>query len=222
LNDDGVHSEREVVWVFYTYNVRINWGSKLQAGQILPLRSAILLTSLLCMSLFAKIDLPDAALCPYGDSKKPEPNYKCLDILAETSHLLNLEILMINGCACFRGTIPSEVGSLSCLKYHAIRSCCLMSGPLPRELGNLSKLKCKNGNGVMPEMLFECTTDSVVHIFFADMNLGGCRYNINGTIPKELLRLTNLEQLHLSTNFTTGLLSLSLGQWSHLKEFMLS
>ena len=64
---------------------------------------------------------------------------------------------------------------------------------------------------------------TVLSIFsFADMNLGGCRYNINGTIPKELLRLTNLEQLHLSTNFTTGLLSLSLGQWSHLKEFMLS
>jgi Leucine-rich repeat (LRR) protein len=194
LNGDGLLSEREVLRLFYTYNMGSNWGSQFESWAD-PSFEKCDLAGITCVDdSVAKIDLTDAAVCHYGDNKKPGPNYKCLGIPAEISRLSNLEILTMNRRAYLRGTLPSEIGLLSRLKYLDISSCSLMSGPLPSELGHLSKLQY--------------------------MNLGGCRFN--GTIPEELFRLTNLEKLHLSTNFFTGSLSSSLGQLSHVKEFMLS
>ncbi|KAL3924803.1 MAG: hypothetical protein SGILL_000813 [Bacillariaceae sp.] len=193
LNGDGVLSEREVLRLMYTYTMGKNWGSQFESWGD-PLSDKCDLAGITCVEdSVAKIDLTDAAVCHYGDSK-PGQNYNCLGIPAEISYLSNLEILTMNRRTYLRGSIPSEIGLLTHMKYLDISSCSLMSGPLPSEIGNLSKLKY--------------------------MNVGGCRFN--GTIPEEIFGLTNLEKLHLSTNLFTGSLSSSLGQLTNVKELMVS
>ena len=143
LNGDGILSEREVLRLFYVYNMGSNWGSQFDSWAD-PSFEKCDLPGITCLEgSVAKIDLTDAAVCHYGEKKKPGPNYKCYGIPAEISYLSNLEILTMNRRSYFRGTLPSEIGLLSRMKYLDISSCSLMSGPLPSELGNLSNLKCK-------------------------------------------------------------------------------
>ena len=143
LNGDGILSESEVLRLFYTYNMGSNWGSQFDNWAD-PSFEKCDLPGVSCVDgSVAKIDLTDAQVCHYGETKKPGPNYQCLGIPAEISYLSNLEILTMNRRSYFRGTLPSEIGLLNRMKYLDISSCSLMSGPLPSELGKLTNLKCK-------------------------------------------------------------------------------
>ncbi|MDE2822841.1 MAG: M12 family metallo-peptidase, partial [Chloroflexota bacterium] len=117
-----------------------------------------------------------------------------------------------------RGTIPSELGSLTNLRWLNLANSQL-SGAIPPELGSLTNLEYlalwdNELTGEIPAELGSLTN-------LQSLGLGGNR--LTGEIPAELGRLTNLEGLYLAYNELSGPIPAELGslvnlQWLELQS----
>ena len=111
-----------------------------------------------------------------------------------------------------RGTIPSELGSLTSLRWLNLENSQL-SGAIPPELGSLTNLEHlalwdNELTGEIPAELGSLTN-------LQSLGLGGNR--LTGEIPAELGRLTNLEGLYLAYNELSGPIPAELGSLANLQ-----
>jgi len=97
------------------------------------------------------------------------------------------------GILLFAGTIPTEIGIISDLKYLTLLSYYL-TGTIPSEIGLLSDLTSLN-------------------LFFNDLT---------GTVPTEIGLMSSLTRLHFSSNALTGTIPSQLGLISGLESLSLS
>ena len=111
-----------------------------------------------------------------------------------------------------RGTIPSELGSLTNLRWLNLENSQL-SGAIPPELGRLTNLE----HLVLwdNELTGEIPAELGGLAKLQSLGLGGNR--LTGEIPAELGRLTNLEGLYLAYNELSGPIPAELGRLANLQ-----
>ncbi|KAJ1413622.1 Tyrosine-protein kinase, active site [Sesbania bispinosa] len=128
----------------------------------------------------------------------------------------NLIRLELSGLG-LKGSIPTEISSLTKLRYLDLSSNCLQ-GELPSSLSILTQLetfKISNNflTGVIPP-----TLGQLHHLTQLSLDSN----QVQGPIPAELENLKGLEQLTLSNNMLNGSIPSTLEQLVHLKVLDLS
>lgn len=112
-----------------------------------------------------------------------------------------------------RGSIPTELGSLSNLKllYLARNG---LTGPIPAALGNLTGLQALDLNENHLDGQVPAELANLAELLY--LQLAGD--NLTGPIPAALGSLTNLRRLHLARNAFTGPLPSELSDLSRLER----
>ena len=138
-----------------------------------------------------------------------------VEVERRTKRVVGLELDYSNQ---LRGTIPSELGSLTNLRWLNLENSQL-SGAIPPELGSLTNLEhlalwSNELTGEIPAELGSLTN-------LQSLGLGGNR--LTGEIPAELGRLSNLEGLYLANTELSGPIPAELGslvnlQWLELQS----
>ncbi len=137
-------------------------------------------------------------------------------IPSELGNLSNLRWLNLGGNR-LTGGIPKELGSLANLLSLSL-SLNRLTGGIPEELGSLANLQgldlwVNQLTGGIPEELGSLA--NLTGLFLHNNQL-------TGTIPTELGDLSNLQSLLLSSNQLTGAIPPELGDLSNLRELLLS
>ncbi|KAJ1413620.1 Tyrosine-protein kinase, active site [Sesbania bispinosa] len=128
----------------------------------------------------------------------------------------NLIRLELSGLG-LKGSIPTEISSLTKLRYLDLSSNCLQ-GELPSSLSNLTQLETLDISnnfltGVIPPTLGQLK-------YLTKLSLDSNQ--IEGPIPSELWNSKSLEQLTLSNNLLNGSIPSTLEHLAHLKVLDLS
>jgi len=162
--------------------------------------------------------------CSWSDISCSEGHVSALDlsynqltgsIPSELGKLSNLRYLYLYDNQ-LTGSIPSELGNLSNLTYLDL-SDNQLTGSIPTELGNLSNLGWLelNNNELTGSIPSELGNLSNLEQLELDNN------QLTGSIPSELGNLSNLEQLELDNNELTGSIPTELGNLSNLEQLHL-
>jgi len=139
-------------------------------------------------------------------------------IPAEIGNLVGLNSLVLPNTS-MSGVIPESIGKLENLVELALYSSGL-SGLVPPSIGNLTKLTIfvaydNNLEGPIPESL-----GNLKNLYTLDLSKN---YYLNGSIPKEILKLPSLSYyLDLSYNSLSGPLPSEVGIMTNLNQLILS
>ena len=132
-------------------------------------------------------------------------------IPSELGSLTELKVLdlWING---LNGTIPPQLGNLANLESMVL-SVNKLSGPIPPDLGNLTNSKSLSLGGNQLDGAIPSELGNLINL--ESLDLSGNQ--LSGPIPRSLGNLTSLKRLALGRNLLTGILPQELPKLSHLR-----
>ncbi len=135
--------------------------------------------------------------------------------IGQLTDLRGLHLLRNN----FDGTIPSEIGNLARFLTHSRIDENEFSGQLPTELGRLSNVvQFEYSNNLFTVSNAYARDKNRMRYSFIDSTLTfGSLFILQGTIPRELGQLTNMDIFRLDSNQLTGTIPVELCNMSNAR-----